>query len=330
MTPYTTGDGQTIALGDLIATGGEGSVYQVANRPSMAVKIYHPQLQQVRSPKIAAMVDQAMSKRTALVAFPRQLVKSGDGRTIGFTMSRIVDHRIVFQLHNPASRRTHFAAADNAFLIRAATNVARAIASVHYAGCVVGDLNQSGVLVSRQAIVALIDADSFQVEAAGRRFLCGVGIEDYLAPELSGLKLDETVRTRNHDAFALATLIFQLLSLGRQPFSGMGGPPDRGLGDAIRAGDFAYSRQGRTRLSPPPGAIRLDDFPPVIAAAFESAFAPVGRIGLRPRPMQWVDLLERYERALVSCSVRLRHRFASTHGACPWCRIEAETSRDPF
>lgn len=322
---------QPVPLGVQIGHGGEGDVFALAYRPSLAVKIYTtPEKRRNRAPKVAAMVAQALGTKTRLAAFPQELVFDGRGDVAGFVMRRVADHRIIFQLHNPSARRPHFAQADYAFLVRAATNVARGIASVHYAGCVVGDINQSGVLVSSQATVALIDADSFQLEAGGQRFLCTVATDDYTPPELSLATLDRVARSQNHDAFGLAVMIFQLLFLGRPPFQGRcaGEPPE--LRDAILQHRFAFSRQRDTGLSPPPAAPTLADLSPMLAGLFESAFAPVGRVGLRPRPLQWVDSLERFERELVGCARSARHRFHPHAGTCPWCRIEAETGVDPF
>ncbi|MDB5695527.1 MAG: hypothetical protein JWN21_1070 [Sphingomonas bacterium] len=201
---------------------------------------------------------------------------------------------------------------------------------MHYANCVVGDLNESGLLVSDQATVAMIDADSFEVEASGRRFLCAVGKDDFTAPEFALDQLGKRERTRNHDAFGLAVLIFHLLFLGRSPFGGIGPKGDLELRPAMEQHCFAFSLKRDTGVRPPPGTLTLADLSPILAAQFESAFAPVGRVGLRPRPTEWVDSLDRFERELIACRRRPLHRFHPAAGQCSWCRIEAETGRDPF
>ena len=111
-------------------------------------------------------------------------------------------------------------------------NVARSIASVHATGCVIGDINSQGVLVSDAATVSLIDSDSFQVAEALRTFLCEVGVPEFTPPELQGKNFDHVKRTSNHDAFGLAVLIFQLL------FMELCG----NLGDAARSGGVVYRR----------------------------------------------------------------------------------------
>ncbi len=320
--------GQRVVLGERVGGGGEGEVFALANRPNRLIKLYHERHRRSRAPKIAAMIAEQLWRKSDLVAFPLEAAFDNRGLFIGFLMRRVTQHLPVIQLYNPAYRRNHFPRADFAFLVRAAANTARAMAGVHYAGCVVGDLNESGVLVAEQATVALIDADSFQVGAAGERHLCGVGKDEFTPPELRGRDLEREERTRNHDAFGLATLIFYLLFMGRHPFTGVG-VRDIELGAAIREYRFAYGAR-RTGLSPPPGTPRLADMSPMLAAAFEAAFAPVGGAGLRPRPVQWVDYLQRFERELVACPRSPRHRYHPSADACPWCRIRRETGRDPF
>lgn len=321
-----------MTLGGKIGGGGEGDVFELRDRPGRAAKIYHPDKRATRRSKIGAMAARRLHERSDLVAFPMEAVASGSGEFLGFIMRQVKEHRPVFQLWIPSERRKRFPHADFRFLVRAAANAARAVAGVHYARCVIGDVNESGVLVSDQATVALIDADSFQVPGpiADRPFLCSVGKPDYTAPELRGGSLEAVVRTQNHDAFGLASLVFQLLFLGRLPYAGRPTAADVDLGRAIGEHRFAYSLKRNTGLEPPPGAPKLDDLSPMLAAAFESAFAPVGSVGLRPRALQWVDYLERFEAELAPCSLSARHLYHARAGACTWCRVTAETGVDPF
>ena len=114
-------------------------------------------------------------------------------------------------LYSPGSRKIHFPQADFRFLVRSAANIARAIASVHQSGCVIGDINHSSMLVSTKGTVSLIDADSFQITTSTNQFLCKVGVPEYTSPELQGQNLSTTSRTSNHDSFGLAIVIFQVL-----------------------------------------------------------------------------------------------------------------------
>ena len=63
------------------------------------------------------------------------------------------------------------------------------VSAIHDAGYVIGDLNQSNILVTSRGLVTFIDTDSFQVKEDGRRYLCLVRTPEYVAPELVGKDL---------------------------------------------------------------------------------------------------------------------------------------------
>jgi DNA-binding helix-hairpin-helix protein with protein kinase domain len=138
---------------------------------------------------------------------------------------------------------------------------------------------------------------------------------------LQGSRFDRTKRTPNHDNFGLGVLVFQLLFMGRHPFSGKYlGSGEMPLERAISEYRFAYSMQTATNMQRPPGAPLLSDFPPFIAEAFEKAF---GRAGLQKRPgaTDWISLLEKLEGELQQCSADKSHHHVKGR-PCPWCRME--------
>src|SRR5262249_48150153 len=145
---------------------------------------------------------------------------SPNGSFAGYLMKKVGGHKPIHMLYSPHSRKLEFQRANFPFLVRAAQNISRAVASVHGTGCVIGDINHSGFLVSDAATSILIDSDSFQVLTANKTFLCQVGTPEYTPAEMQGGKFGRLKRTANHDAFGLAVLIFQLLFLGKHPFAG--------------------------------------------------------------------------------------------------------------
>lgn len=215
------------------------------------------------------------------------------------------------------------------FIVRVGLNIARVFTQVHATGCVIGDINQRGILVSPTATVALIDADSFQVSDGTQRYLCVVGVPEYTPPELQGKSLKAVVRTTDHDAFGLAVCLFQLLCMDRHPFSGrFSGHGDMPLEKAIAEFRFVYSSRN-TGMTPPPGTVRLDDLTPKVAQLFETAFSPT-HVGKRPSASAWVEALGELESALRVCSRNKLHRYARNAKECPWCRMESEYGRPLF
>ena len=312
-----------------IGKGGEGEVFAISNMPGFALKTYFPGIVAEREKKIRAMVSARLADNASMVAFPHQVAVDGRGAFAGFVMRLVEKHKEIHELQTPSSRQKHFPKADYAFIVRVALNIARVFAQVHATGCVVGDINQRGILVSPTATVALIDADSFQVSDGAQRYLCVVGVSEYTPPELQGKSLKTIVRTTDHDAFGLAVCLFQLLCMDRHPFSGRFiGHGDMPLEKAIADYRFAYSSRS-TDMVPPPGAARLDDFTPKIAQLFETTFSP-NHVGKRPSAPAWVEALGELESALRVCSRNKLHRYARNAKECPWCRMENEYGRPLF
>src|SRR5262249_9479253 len=255
--------GQTVQVGRQLGKGGEGAVHAVAGREDLALKLYWDTKAADRCAKIQAMVAAAWYKSNSFVAFPIDVLYGDNGKFVGFAMRKISGYKPVHLLYSPASRKSEFAVASFRFLVRTAINSARAVASVHAAGCVIGDINHSGFLVSDKATITLIDSDSFQFLTANHKFLCRVGTPEYTPPEMQGKRFDQVPRTPNHDAFGLAIIAFQLLFLGRHPFSGrFVSSGDMPLERAIAEYRFAYSsRKAETKMEPPPNVPVLADFP---------------------------------------------------------------------
>lgn len=314
-------DGKPIRLGERIGRGGEGEVFVLSDDPNRAVKVYTVANLDQREQKVDSMVRMGLSQKSQLVAFPQGVARDQSGRFRGFVMQLVRDHKPLFELYSPGARKQNFPSADYRFLVRAALNTARAVASVHATGCVIGDINHSGILVSKSATAALIDADSFQVSDGARQFLCAVGVPEYTPPELQGKSLSGTVRSQNHDAFGLAVAIFQLLAMGRHPFIGAYSKGEMPMERAITELRFAYSRLRNVGMIPPPGAITLEDFPANVSGAFERAFGSPDQAS-RPTAMEWVGLLEGLEKSLKQCSTNKLHHFSASATSCPWCRME--------
>lgn len=318
------------SLAQQIGKGGEGSVYSISGHADLAVKIYEPNLRPAREGKVRAMVDGDIAQRTDLVAFPKDVVTDRSGNFLGFAMRLISGYRPIHELYGPKSRQRHFPKADYRFLVHAAANVARAVGKVHSAGCVIGDLNHSGILVAEDATVALIDADSFQFNLGSKSYPCVVGVPDFTPPELHGKDLSKIQRLEAHDNFGLAVAIFHLLFMGRHPYAGLCAGPDISLGDAIAQNRFAFSigRKSATKTSPPPGSLTLDMFPSAVSRNFEQAF---GLTAIeRPSASQWIEVLKNFELSLKRCSSVITHFYSGTVASCSWCQLAAKSRFDMF
>jgi DNA-binding helix-hairpin-helix protein with protein kinase domain len=323
------GRGRSIQLGSLLGRGGEGSVFALSD-PAVVAKIYHQPADAERTAKIGAMARLRTDRLTRLAAWPIETLHDRPrGATVGLIMPRATGYKAIHNLYGPKTRRVEFPRAGWPFCIHAAANVARAFAVIHEHGHVIGDVNHGNVVVSGQATAMLIDCDSFQIAASGRRFLCDVGVSTHQPPELQTLPTFRGVtRTPNHDNFGLAVLIFQLLMMGRHPFAGTYlGSGDMPIERAIRELRFAYGPAAPSRqMKPPPNTLPFDALPSSVGRQFERAFSPEGlRDGNRPLARDWVRALEQLGERLKRCDRLHSHSHLETLPACPWCAIESQT-----
>jgi DNA-binding helix-hairpin-helix protein with protein kinase domain len=317
-------DGSRVRLGPELGRGGEGAVYAVIGEARVA-KIYFKAPSPAKVEKLRVMTRVATPGLLRVAAWPTDLLEDEKRRVRGFLMPRVDAREDVHQLYSPKSRRRAFSGADFRFIVRAAANVARAFASMHEAGHVIGDVNHGNALIGKDATVMLIDCDSFQVrDVAGRIFTCDVGVPLFTAPELQNMGFRGLKRAIRHDSFGLAVLIFHLLFQGRHPFAGLYQGGEMPIERAIAESRFAYGAMNAQRgMTSPPATLPLDTFGARIALLFESAFAPPGETW-RPQAVEWVLALEALERELVECSVATLH-FHPRGQDCCWCAIEKKS-----
>ncbi|MCK7579638.1 MAG: hypothetical protein MZV65_30660 [Chromatiales bacterium] len=278
MTRLYSGAGHLVEPGKTLGRGGEGTVHEIAGRPGFVAKVYHQPVGPDKALKLEGMVRQAHPSLLEIAAWPVDVLRvRPDGPVQGFVMPRVNGYHEIHSLYGPSHRKRTFPHADWSFLVHAARNLASAFETIHARGNVIGDVNPGNVVVSAQALVKLIDCDSFQIDTGDRLFLCDVGVPQFTAPELQDRSFHGLRRTPDHDAFGLALLCFHLLFMGRHPFAGR----YRGKGDmpiecAIKENRFAFGRHAVGRLmEPPPHTLPLDALPQAIADLFERAFDPV-------------------------------------------------------
>lgn len=327
-TPPTIYDsqGRPLVLGRLLGRGGEGEVHELstelsAKKTPLVAKLYHKPLSREHTEKLRAMARLKTEALLRVAAWPVDTChRRPGGEIVGLVMPKISGHQEIHNLYSPKSRLNAFPDATWRFLLHAAANLSRAFAVVHEHGHLVGDVNHGNALVSRQAMVRLIDCDSFQIQAGDRQFLCGVGVSTHVPPELQGGSL-RVVRTADHDAFGLAVLIFQILFMGRHPYSGhFLGSGEMPIERAIRENRFAYGPSaGLRQMRQPPNTLDLAAASRPVADLFQRAFSPPG--AARPRAHEWVAALEAVKTS--TCGRNPAHLYLEGLPSCPWCDLES-------
>lgn len=315
------------AAAERLGSGGEADVYRVPGRPDLAEKRWRePTMDKARKLELmlAHPPEGAVADGHVNLAWPVAAVRRADGAVIGFRMPAVDLGRAVpvFSAYNPHARREELAGTTWRHLVRSARNLSSVVAALHRAGYVVGDLNESNVLVDRRALVTVLDCDSIQVcdPSTGEIHHCGVARPEFLAPELAGRDLSITMRKPAADRFALAVMVFLLLREGVHPYAGVwrgrGEPPD--LTARMRGRRFPYLPG--SRLAPPPHGLGTGGLGVRISLMFFAAFVlgPVLRFA-RPSAAAWEKALAGLESRLTTCRRSPTHVRVGRR-RCSWCR----------
>ena len=329
----TTRRSLVILESEILAAGGEGTVYLLGSYPDHAAKIYHAPSADIQT-KLRLMIDNTPrvpsgEEDRIAIAWPEELLldPATPGSALGFLMRR-VSGRPVIQYYSPGRRRSVAPFFTYEHLLATARNIARAVEICHGQRYVIGDINESNVLVSETGAVALIDTDSFQVldRSSGQIHRSPVGKPEYTPAELQGHRFDSIDRTQDHDVFGLAVIMYQLLMEGVHPFTGVytlsGDPPQ--IEDRIANGHFPHSQARSVPYNHSPLAPPWQTLHPSLRDRFIQSF-DIGHDSPETRPTahEWAQTLEEVQADLVSCARSSQHRYSNHLSACPWCERAA-------
>ncbi|MBD0314306.1 MAG: DNA-binding protein, partial [Microcoleus sp. T3-bin5] len=335
--------GQLIAIDTktAIASGGEGRIYPIAQDSSLVAKIYHRPTDE-DGDKLTVMFSMPPDAPIAepghaSIAWPIDLLHTVGGREkiVGFVMPRVNKVKPVHTFYTPKTRREQKPLFNYLYLHRTARNLASAVNALHIRGYVIGDVNESNILVTDTALVTLVDTDSFQVRDpyTGYVYRCPVGKPEFTPPELQGQTFRDIDRSPEHDLFGLAVLIFQLLMEGTHPFSGvyLGSDEPPSVEARIRSGHFPTGTK-RIPYRPMPAAPAFEMLHPRLRQMFVRCFE-LGHSNpeMRPSAQTWLLELAEIENDLITCTANSQHRYSRHLHKCPWCeRTLRLGGRDPF
>jgi len=331
---------QPITLISELGKGGEATIYHIAEHKELVAKIYHNPTPQ-REAKLRAMLlnPPEQPKTHIAIAWPTALLYQQKAKFyawsalnelehtlpekfVGFLMPKISGGRAIFHLYNPVMRAKLPYLFDWRALHRTAYNLCVVVEAIHAKGYVIGDINESNILVNREALVTIVDCDSFQVkDEQGVVHHCTVGKPEYTPPELVGVPLSTVIQTERHDLFGLAVLLFQLLMEGYHPFAGvLRSKESVGRIDlfAIREGLFPYTKNGT--INPPPNAPPHHMLYPALQKAFQTCFMKgYHDESVRPTASTWRNRLKQAEATLTQCKNNPAHVYSRHVEGCIWC-----------
>jgi DNA-binding helix-hairpin-helix protein with protein kinase domain len=322
-----------------LKSGGQAAVYGVIGEDDLVVKLYRDapdpdqQRRVERMLRIAPLGPQNLEGvgRPDL-AWPTAPARSADGDFLGYAMRRFgePEHVRLIGLFTRAQRLRLFPGrVDWRFLIGVTWNLAFMTARMHREGLVVGDFSSNNVVVDRDGLVTFLDCDSiaFTDPDTGEYFPCLMQTADYCAPE----RHTDGPATPASDDFALAILIYQLLTAGNHPF---GGVPHESHSQSTVRDNIAASCSYVVRpehVVVPKNVIDPGVLPPALLDLARRAFGPgTAEPAARPTAEEWLGALEHERSRTQTCTARPLHKYGSHLTGCPWCEQIARTGHDPF
>ena len=345
MTLYRGSNGRPLSVrgSNVIGSGGEGSIYSLDEFPDLVAKVYHRPAATTGA-KLRLMVDNPPTMPEGdghiSIAWPLDTLhstrSSGSGTVVGFLMHRISSLQPVSQCYNPAARRRNFPHFTYKHLCAVAINIAIAVSAIHGHNYVIGDINESNIMVNDNGLVTLIDTDSFQVidQSNGRVYRSPVGKPEYTPGELQGRNFGSVDRHEYHDRFGVGVLIYQLLMEGRHPhtgrYTGMGDSP--AIEKNILLGHFLHSESRRVPLEDGVGSMRWETLDESIGELFRLCFdrGHDNQI-VRPATEMWETAITQATISLAECTRSPQHLYFRHNRTCPWCeRTRVLGGDDPF
>jgi serine/threonine protein kinase len=278
-----------INLVKILSAGGEGTIFE-SNFNDLVCKIYHKnQLTNLKQKKIELMLSRKVVKEG--VCWPIDILKNNSGEFVGYLMpkakGRPMQH-VMFR--KPALEKT-FPNWSRIDLVNVCLAFLDKLLFLHSFNIIVGDINPLNILVSEESNnVWLVDTDSFQIQG----FPCPVGTVNFTAPEIQGVNYSSFLRTKEHEIFAVATMLFMILHPGKPPYAQQGGGDPA---ENIRNGNFPYQFGKDVVGNAPEGPWRIiwANLPGKIKEAFWNTFKNNKRIELN----DWKQLLRLYRSEIL-------------------------------
>lgn len=322
-----------------LASGAEGSIFPVKEKTKdghgLCLKIYHPEYlgnnDRIQK-KIEAMTDMDHMVRVFSLhnnfllkntSHPLGAVYSKSNKFIGYVMKHFekVDALSIIQNKVTFSK---FGNINYRMLAEAAYNLTNNVGAIHEAGYIIGDMNPKNFVVERDLVVRAVDVDSFQLKHQGVLYRSSGRVLDWLHPDLHKEDWTTLELTQEHDYFALAKLIFQLLMFGENPYAAVYNDIEREVSaaDAVRQRHYPFNdeRAKSLGITTRPGVIHPRFLSKGLTRLFDRAF--LGSLDDIPSPDEWHTALDKFLDVLVECEINDSHSH-NKHAPCPMCAMEA-------
>ncbi len=284
-TVYNKND-KAIILKEELGKGGEGIIYLVDTKT--VAKIYHTKsLLPEKEGKIKALI--AKKIRIEGICAPLESLFNEKGNFVGYLMPK-ANAESGFELQtcvfNPALLKLKLAEWDRINLVNLSITIIEKIKILHDNDIIIGDINPFNILIKDDKTVYFVDVDSYQVD----NYPCPVGTVHFTAPEIQNVdSFNKLIRTKEHEYFAVATLLFMIFHAGKTPFSFQGGG---NMKENIISMNFSYPLGDEDNYLAPQGMWEF--IWSELSYEIRKAFYTVFKENIRLDITDWLNILNIY------------------------------------
>ncbi|HEY9705104.1 MAG TPA: hypothetical protein V6C58_21885, partial [Allocoleopsis sp.] len=279
--------GDEILLGDKIGSGVESIIYEI--NTSEVAKIYkEDDTGNKRLQKLNSLLSKKLSFKG--ICFPKQLLFDKSGVLVGYIMDKAVlnkDMQLQKTVFNPNLLKSKFPSWTRLNLIQLSITILEKVQYLHDNNILLGDWNPLNILVKSDNEIYLVDTDSYQIDG----FTCPVGSTLFTPPELQDAgNFDNYLRTKQHEFFSLATLLFMIFLPGKSPYAFQGGGE---IKENIKLMNFSYPLGDEDNYLVPQGMWELiwNELSYDMRRSFYSVFKENERLNIE----DWLNVLNTFK-----------------------------------
>ncbi len=275
---------ENLTLAKKIGEGGEGIIYAIKGNASIVCKIYYPEkLTNLRKEKIALMISKTIQFDG--ICWPIDIVLNKHNEFVGYIMPAVNGKTMQTSMFIKPQILKNFPNFKRRDLVNIAISFLKKIEFLHSMNIIVGDINALNILVEASGKIWFVDTDSYQIE----NFPCPVGSINFTAPEIQGKDCANFLRTKNHELFAVATMVFMILFPGKPPYSQQGGESQS---DNIKKMNFPYWCSEKADVNPPEGSWNF--IWSNLSKNLKEHFCMTFKNNQRKEIKEWITVLENY------------------------------------
>lgn len=236
------------------------------------------------------------------ICFPTNLIYNSDGQFVGCFMPEAKGKNLQETLFVKRSLLNQFPKWKKVDTVELCLTILDKIKFMHERNILVGDINPANIMVVSSTEVYFIETDSYQIES----FPSHAGSINFTAPEIQGSCFSSFLRSKGNENFAVATLLFMIMHLGKPPYSEIG--EESSVQNIVNM-NFPYSLGQDSNKQEPENqwGFMWSHLPFEIKDAFYNSFIKDGLYSYESSRLSvdnWIDKFKKYQFLLNNGTLR--------------------------